>query len=61
VDYPAMLLLPLQLVEAEPRAPSTLQDAYRQVLVDEVQTRALCNMRCFSSSRIATWHSSAIH
>jgi len=37
VDYPAMLLLPLQLVEAEPRALRTLQDAYRQVLVDEVQ------------------------
>jgi DNA helicase II / ATP-dependent DNA helicase PcrA len=37
VDYPAMLLLPLQLVEAEPRALSALQDAYRQVLVDEVQ------------------------
>jgi DNA helicase-2/ATP-dependent DNA helicase PcrA len=37
VDYAAMLLLPLQLVEAEPRALSTLQDAYRQVLVDEVQ------------------------
>ena len=32
-----MLLLPLRLVEAEPRALSTLQDAYRQVLVDEVQ------------------------
>ena len=32
-----MLLLPLQLVEAEPRALSALQDAYRQVLVDEVQ------------------------
>ncbi len=37
VDYAAMLLLPLRLFEAEPRALRTLQDAYRHVLVDEVQ------------------------
>jgi DNA helicase-2/ATP-dependent DNA helicase PcrA len=37
VDYPAMLLLPLRLLEVQPRALATLQDAYRHVLVDEVQ------------------------
>jgi DNA helicase-2/ATP-dependent DNA helicase PcrA len=37
VDYPAMLLMPLRLLEVQPRALSTLQDAYRHVLVDEVQ------------------------
>ncbi len=37
VDYPSMLLLPLRLFEAEPRALRMLQDAYRHVLVDEVQ------------------------
>ncbi|MBV9899274.1 MAG: ATP-dependent helicase [Chloroflexi bacterium] len=37
VDYAAMLLLPLRLFEAEPRAGATLQDAYRYVLVDETQ------------------------
>ena len=37
VDYAAMLLLPLRLFEAEPRASAALQDAYRYVLVDETQ------------------------
>ena len=37
VDYPSMLLLPLSLFEAQPSALAMLQDAYRHVLVDEVQ------------------------
>jgi len=37
VDYPAMLVLPLSLFDADPRALGMLQDAYRHVLVDEVQ------------------------
>lgn len=37
VDYAAMLVMPLRLFESEPRALRMLQDAYRHVLVDEVQ------------------------
>ena len=37
VDYPAMLKLPLQLFEMEPRALRLMQDAYRFVTADEFQ------------------------
>ena len=37
VDYPAMLTLPLQLFEIEPRALRLMQDAYRFVMADEFQ------------------------
>jgi len=37
VDYASMLLLPLRLFDADPRALHMLQDAYRWVLVDEAQ------------------------
>jgi DNA helicase-2/ATP-dependent DNA helicase PcrA len=37
VDYPAMLLLPLRLLDLDPRAATALQDAYGHVLVDETQ------------------------
>ncbi len=37
VDYPGMLTLPLQLLEANARALQMLQDAYRWILVDEYQ------------------------
>jgi DNA helicase II / ATP-dependent DNA helicase PcrA len=42
VDYPAMLTLPLQLFQVEPRALRLMQDAYRFVMADEFQdtTRA---------------------
>ena len=37
VDYAAMLVIPVRLFESEPSALRMLQDAYRHVLVDEVQ------------------------
>lgn len=37
VDYPGMLTLPLDLLEANARALHMLQDAYRWILVDEYQ------------------------
>jgi DNA helicase-2/ATP-dependent DNA helicase PcrA len=37
VDYPAMLTLPLRLLDEHPEALRLYQDAYRHVLVDELQ------------------------
>lgn len=54
VGYPAMLLLPIRLLEQEPRALRTLQDTYRHVLVDEVQDT--CRLQYGLLRRIAGAH-----
>jgi len=41
IDYPSMLILPLRLLDAQPAALRTLQDAYDHVLADEFQDTSL--------------------
>src|SRR5262249_40558212 len=54
VDYAAMLTLPLQLLETNPRALTMLQDAYRWVLVDEYQD--CCRLQAALLQRLTTRH-----
>jgi ATP-dependent DNA helicase UvrD/PcrA len=54
VDYPAMLALPLRLVDAQPSVLRLFQDAYRHVLVDEFQD--VCGAQYDLLRRLADRH-----
>jgi DNA helicase II / ATP-dependent DNA helicase PcrA len=54
VDYPAMLTLPLRLLDANQQALHMLQDAYRWVLVDEYQD--CCQLQAGLLQRLTARH-----
>src|SRR5947209_527746 len=54
VDYPGMLTLPLRLLQANDRAQTMLQEAYRWILVDEYQD--CCRLQASLLERLTSRH-----